>query len=237
MRLTDSNVRAGSTVTVSLRLLGGVSHEAAAREQSKNLATFCGFEKEVVRAWSKGAPDWRHTSPGLCLEGKCGNVECKAVKKWVIMNWGCNDFDLLFDGNDPRLVCPICSERVRPTACAFNRCLWKYSGMKADKDEQVSSVWRRAKDQYHTFSPTYGDTQCKWKRLLIQVKPGDNAAAAGAVCTISSDCPICLESLDQAQRARVDPCAHDFHKNCIRDWLERNSICPVCVRPCIERAL
>jgi hypothetical protein len=59
MSLTDSKNRAWSSVTVSLRILGGGSSEVAARDQSKNLATFCGFES----VWSMSASDLRHTVP------------------------------------------------------------------------------------------------------------------------------------------------------------------------------
>jgi hypothetical protein len=81
------------------------------------LATFCGFEKEITLAWNASAPEWLIASPGLSLEDKCGNKKRKAVKKVVVMNWGCKDFDLQVDGNDPRLVCSSCHE-----GCA--NCLW-----------------------------------------------------------------------------------------------------------------
>ena len=33
-----------------------------------------------IKEWYKTAPDWRISSPGLCLEGSCTNNQCEAHK-------------------------------------------------------------------------------------------------------------------------------------------------------------
>jgi hypothetical protein len=230
-RLTDCGVRADSTVVVSSLLRGGALPCAA--EDSRSPATFCEFETEVIRQWGKGTGNsWYRAKPGLCLEGICNNPKCPAFQKWVIVNWRYNDFDLQVDGNDSRLVCPSCHEWVAPTACGFNNCLWRYSGMKSGRGEQVSCRWKAAGDQYHSFNPVTGDTQCKWKRLLIEVRSPENIDAMGTVCSISRECAICYDDLAPPQRTRVSGCRHDFHERCIRKWLEGKPTCPVCRRTC-----
>lgn len=41
-------------------------------------------------------------------------------------------------------------------------------------------------------------------------------------------CPICYENYNEEEKLRVLNCKHYFHINCIDEWLERNSTCPIC---------
>lgn len=66
--------------------------------------------------------------------------------------------------------------------------------------------------------------------------------AGVAVGMVVADCAICFERLlgalpgrasARAAVAQLPQCGHCFHRNCIREWLHRNS-CPVCratIRP------
>ncbi|KAF8399486.1 hypothetical protein HHK36_015352 [Tetracentron sinense] len=42
------------------------------------------------------------------------------------------------------------------------------------------------------------------------------------------DCAICLEDWEIGGEARVMPCKHRYHTNCIEKWLEIHGSCPVC---------
>lgn len=42
-----------------------------------------------------------------------------------------------------------------------------------------------------------------------------------------STCPICTEDFVQNQLLRILPCQHQYHMECIKDWLVRSSSCPV----------
>mmetsp|Transcript_97089 Transcript_97089/g.202831 ORF Transcript_97089/g.202831 Transcript_97089/m.202831 type:complete len:367 (-) Transcript_97089:156-1256(-) len=45
----------------------------------------------------------------------------------------------------------------------------------------------------------------------------------------SSECPICLDTLEAGKSAIRLPCSHLFHEDCIKDWLQKKSnACPVC---------
>ncbi|KEH24869.1 putative transcription factor C2H2 family [Medicago truncatula] len=43
------------------------------------------------------------------------------------------------------------------------------------------------------------------------------------------DCAICLENFTIGDKCRLLPiCEHNFHAQCVDQWLLRNSICPIC---------
>ena len=42
-------------------------------------------------------------------------------------------------------------------------------------------------------------------------------------------CPICYDDLEEGQEVFELPhCRHTFHENCIRAWLIKNPVCPMC---------
>jgi len=43
-----------------------------------------------------------------------------------------------------------------------------------------------------------------------------------------SDCSICLCDYQDTDKIRVTPCGHEFHSNCIKEWLMKNENCPNC---------
>ncbi|KAK4479319.1 hypothetical protein RD792_014830 [Penstemon davidsonii] len=49
-----------------------------------------------------------------------------------------------------------------------------------------------------------------------------------AVPTDCSDCLICLEEFQDGHEVRGIPCAHNFHVECIDEWLRLNVKCPRC---------
>jgi len=42
------------------------------------------------------------------------------------------------------------------------------------------------------------------------------------------DCIICLEEFKNGDEVITLPCFHLYHKECIKDWLKRNNLCPIC---------
>eukprot|EP00871_Galdieria_phlegrea_P002619 jgi/Galph1/3358/GphlegSOOS_G2017.1 len=48
-------------------------------------------------------------------------------------------------------------------------------------------------------------------------------------CSSSTDlCPICLEEFIHEELIRILPCGHEFHNDCIYQWLTKRGKCPVC---------
>ncbi|XP_070175834.1 E3 ubiquitin-protein ligase RLIM-like isoform X2 [Littorina saxatilis] len=54
------------------------------------------------------------------------------------------------------------------------------------------------------------------------------AEAAAAVGVSSITCQICLVDFEHGDCLRDIPCRHDFHRDCIDQWLKRNATCPIC---------
>ncbi|KAG0498406.1 hypothetical protein HPP92_003097 [Vanilla planifolia] len=60
---------------------------------------------------------------------------------------------------------------------------------------------------------------------LIQELPKFRLKAVPVDC---SECPICLEEFRVGNEVRGLPCAHNFHVECIDQWLRLNVKCPRC---------
>uniref|UniRef100_A0A0E0BF63 RING-type domain-containing protein n=1 Tax=Oryza glumipatula TaxID=40148 RepID=A0A0E0BF63_9ORYZ len=41
-------------------------------------------------------------------------------------------------------------------------------------------------------------------------------------------CAVCLEGFKEGDRVKKMPCSHDFHANCISEWLRVSRLCPHC---------
>eukprot|EP01134_Creolimax_fragrantissima_P003492 CFRG3492T1 len=56
-------------------------------------------------------------------------------------------------------------------------------------------------------------------------------AAANELAAADFTCVICRENMESAKRL---PCGHIFHMHCLRSWLQRQQICPICRSPVLE---
>ncbi|ONK66288.1 uncharacterized protein A4U43_C06F6150 [Asparagus officinalis] len=68
-------------------------------------------------------------------------------------------------------------------------------------------------------------TQRDAVEALIQELPKFRLKAVPTDC---SECPICLEEFCVGNEVRGLPCAHNFHVDCIDQWLRLNVKCPRC---------
>lgn len=48
------------------------------------------------------------------------------------------------------------------------------------------------------------------------------------------ECPICTEDILLRDLAKLDPCNHEFHQECINQWLEDHSTCPNCRQEVVQ---
>uniref|UniRef100_A0A2P2LVE3 RING-type E3 ubiquitin transferase n=2 Tax=Rhizophora mucronata TaxID=61149 RepID=A0A2P2LVE3_RHIMU len=44
-------------------------------------------------------------------------------------------------------------------------------------------------------------------------------------------CSICLEEFTESDPSTVTNCKHEFHLQCILEWCQRSSECPMCLHP------
>ena len=42
------------------------------------------------------------------------------------------------------------------------------------------------------------------------------------------DCPICLNYFDANDKIAKIDCNHLFHKDCLNEWIQFNTVCPMC---------
>ncbi|KAL5741336.1 hypothetical protein ACOSP7_028068 [Xanthoceras sorbifolium] len=61
-------------------------------------------------------------------------------------------------------------------------------------------------------------------RLAIQALKEVKVEAASS----EEECSICLERVGVGQTASQTPCSHMFHRECILQWLQRDTSCPLC---------
>ncbi|KAJ9560353.1 hypothetical protein OSB04_005513 [Centaurea solstitialis] len=50
----------------------------------------------------------------------------------------------------------------------------------------------------------------------------------------SEVCAVCLAGYEKDVIIAMLPCKHRFHMECIREWLLRKNVCPLCKRPAVN---
>lgn len=48
---------------------------------------------------------------------------------------------------------------------------------------------------------------------------------------MAEECVICFDEKEAGQQVRELLCGHQFHPQCIDDWLVRVPTCPICRKP------
>jgi hypothetical protein len=56
---------------------------------------------------------------------------------------------------------------------------------------------------------------------------GDSRITDSFLTMDEENCSICIASFSEEKVLKL-PCGHKFHSQCIRDWNQANSSCPVC---------
>ncbi|GAU30366.1 hypothetical protein TSUD_57770 [Trifolium subterraneum] len=87
-------------------------------------------------------------------------------------------------------------------------------------DESISQV----NQQVPTRRDNGGRSDAKLERIIIQQVPTDSEAMTCSICLV--DFSVGLEVF-----RLLSPCLHIYHKDCILEWLDRSSTCPMCRRP------
>jgi hypothetical protein len=170
--------------------------------------------------WSSNAPYWRRAELGLNVEGKCENRTCQAYGRMVIMNMRFGTFDLLYDRD--RCKCPICFNAVVPVTCAFNNCLWRFTGSKASERSPVKGKWREVGNKYCRFDDSAG-SQAEWNRLVLYTKEVTKKKEIE-----EKKCILCMEKMDSGYK--LETCGHEFHQKCLYEWKIKCTNCPVCFK-------
>ena len=46
---------------------------------------------------------------------------------------------------------------------------------------------------------------------------------------IYGECSICLEEMNSDTKIIALQCAHIYHEKCVNEWLQKKSVCPICL--------
>jgi len=196
----------------------------------------CGFpfvditndSKAKLITWSERAPQWRVAAPGLCVEGKCQNRDCKAFKSGVIINKGMGVYDVIND--DHKNKCPMCSSYVRIEKCAFNNCSYKYTGMKMQNNGQPTQKITCQQEievgnEYKEFNAEMTG-KAVWTTLKILTKKSTNRTVLKGECSKGIACGLCQK--DVKANMRKLKCSHLFHDECRQRFMNITSRCAFC---------
>ena len=170
-------------------------------------------------------PYWRACKPGLNVEGKCANAECRAFGQIVIDCKGMVSWSFIAD----QAHCPACMQQFQPITCGFVDCEWAIDGRKASNGtaaEDVGSSWQRAEQfKYHRFQAHRN--HASWQMLVL------SATLPGRLQPEPCVCSICWFACEDTKATAS--CSHCFHPGCLAMWKEAqpNAGCPLCGLPLI----
>lgn len=103
-------------------------------------------------------------------------------------------------------------------------------------EEQLQAIedklYREVKEE-NIFEPNNNNND----QMQIDIAPNDGDGLNQDLKENEKVCSICLnEFQDEEIVSKLPECKHIFHKECIREWLLRNHICPFC-RNDVKKAL
>ena len=102
---------------------------------------------------------------------------------------------------------------------------------------RLGRMWDRATERTirQTFSKQNGLSKRQLRKLRCVQPRCLSATARAASCAVCL-CAVCEDGGgDDGAGVVILRCAHVFHRECIRRWLTRSSICPVCRAPAVRR--
>jgi len=253
--LAHCNIEREATVDLVLRLRGGLSGPCLPAVTGVKFADVSDASGKQRLPWVSSGPEWYRARPGLCIEGYCTTSGCRAHRKLVIHNVGSNIFfDLIEDRLSPQgsdCECPCCHNTITPVTAAFNRCEWRFQGVKLTGPRNSpqfveSQEWQVVGDYYERFNP---GNQVGWSRLLLVARPrfssnggGISIGSAssrssstgfsllGSRGSTATECNVCFEKVSPFDSAAIStPCGHTFHTTCLKPWMQLgNKGCPTC---------
>jgi hypothetical protein len=138
---------------------------------SNPLPTFSDLSPEhrIYRTFVKNAPKWRYVREGLNLEAQCKTPACVAYRKFVWIQKGMGEFNIL-DFLYENTPCPMCANETEPAInVGYVDCIIKIEG-------QQIRPFRGPIEETLTCEgggvTTYdGAHQAEWRLLKIKATP------------------------------------------------------------------
>merc|ERR1712093_62088 len=97
------------------------------------------------------------------------------------------------------------------------------------RSELLQLITMMASSQPSTRTPSASQSQIEvLPTRTVTVKPQPAEDGTGTEEDERITCMICLSEKEVGDTLRTLPCMHDFHCECIDEWLKTNRTCPIC---------
>ena len=111
-----------------------------------------------------------------------------------------------------------------------------YSGEEEDEDEfeknnlvENEEIEDNEEEELFSFDDEYyGENDNGIDENVINTFPTSRIKDINKLTEEKRKCCICLENFKINDESMILPCIHIFHSNCIKKWMKRQNICPIC---------
>ena len=87
-------------------------------------------------------------------------------------------------------------------------------------NQPFSSEYQPFPPEYQALDPqqaSQGEIDMYYTEIIVEENKEDE------------QCPICWDNFEKNQQLmKIQACQHNFHRNCLSQWTQRNQSCPVC---------
>nr|XP_029721047.1 E3 ubiquitin-protein ligase KCMF1-like [Aedes albopictus] len=125
-------------------------------------------------------------------------------------------------GEVDKFCCPYCTEKDFAAGNLIHHCR-KYHRVGGHPVRCPICLVYRSIDVRFVKNGLFQHAREQHSEYCVQVQEPSAPCATGFL-----ECPICFGQMLAKDDTRSLPCLHQFHSQCIEDWLETNPTCPVC---------
>ena len=158
--LEEYKIKEDSILIEVARLEGGGGFGLNTVDVSKNNTRIVEFDKN--------APNYRVVGPGLSVQAKCGNEQCKAYNDIVYCYLAfVRDFNLINKLSE--ILCPSCRNEVYPKNFGFLKCKYRIYYEKWENNKKKSGeVEGKAENKFKLFDE-YSSGNANFSKLIFNV--------------------------------------------------------------------
>lgn len=81
----------------------------------------------------------------------------------------------------------------------------------------------------HSLNTNVSNSKNKFERTKIKIKDINNESPNLKLYKlVKPTCSICLDEIDFKDGLKIRSCGHIFHKDCIKEWVDKRNNCPLC---------
>jgi hypothetical protein len=122
---------------------------------------------------------------------------------------------------------------------------WTWQRYRFEQRLLAQAQWvlrnQEAQRQQHRIEQGFPapELEMKTKRFTLDTDTEESGVQQKEQADDDSDhqpnCSICLIPLENGDRIGALDCKHNFHSDCLKAWLSRRNVCPLCSQPVARR--